>query len=517
MENKINNSLDFNNQEALIVFVRAVIDNKKVNDLTNDFESQNFEKCRSKNKYQKTGMALKSAGMLSNDKLIYDLYRSSKSMKKKVIYYLDQCEGLLNLLGVIFINDIVLLESENKNHELARLFHREKLQSGRPIGSENRQSKSQNLIKEFHPIHNKWNEIVNFIQKELNRHTFSVYYYTEYKEHDPINHLNLIGRVREIKKSLITFSESTFTVFVKDSKNNENTCSGEFTISPVGIVKQVLQTQEFKTKDDSQMTFFFELGIERKFNEFALGYLRETHITNDFRIELAILVKEIDNKQRIEIEKEKFISYRNLHDLPNEVLRSFFEKQSQNYLKPPTVHKEKTFKNLQAEINKFKNSPKDLQLFENDGYVSMPIFFDTPSKEIYDERMEVFDKIKGKITLKNLFYAPSNMSYEAYYLNIKNYMFSEYIENISKSRYFILIVPEIDYKSVERVSKIFLELGVAIYLKRPILIICHINFYKMIPKNVISNDEDIIRYNTIEDINTDKIKSFFNRHPADFF
>lgn len=500
------NALRFGDYEGLKTLLERLLENEQVKMWLEAYINREKIKVPLSEsvKFKCLGNVLKEEGYTSNGKIVYDLYRLKKSFEDKkdsenyfLTYFREQCEKIFELVGVLNKDNVSISFIENGVKTVAEFCHLEKHSKGRPVGASTKGNLKSDkiMISKYFSKGNKWNETANSMRKELSRHTFSIYSFVEYKELK--NSLKLENSSTEILRSLVEFNGEKLILYAKNSSGDIKKHEVDYNITPISGVKMAIKTNDIHLdlNGDPLIAFFFEI-TNWSFYDFAQGYFRETHINNGFKVGSSILVKEIGGVS--EIKEKKVISYEDLDRLPIESLKQYFRCRNQNFLRPPVVDSQK-FNDLEVKLKVLKTKPKDVRIYKYDVFISMPILFDNPKEETYNERISYYEALKNLLPNRKLFFAAAGKSLEEYKSEIINQTFDDVIEEIPFAKYFILFIPPFDKKYKENISKSVLELGIAKYLKRNILSLVHIDNENYLPN---SKDIDIIQrvFSNAEDL-----------------
>lgn len=500
------NAISFTEELGLSAFFDVLFNNSEINTWLKQYDFSLPIQTKTK-LCPIIGEILREKGYISNAKIIYNLYRHYNNLKfektnkmAELIYFSDQCDGLFKLLEVKSTDEYIYLNVNEVQVKIGFFVDVERKYSGRPFGkiSKGVTRDEKAIISKFYPLKSAipWVEVSKLMKKQLIQGTFSIYSYVEYK---PLKDTLKDEKCKtEILRNYVEFNDDTINIYIADNLNKIVRYSTKYQLTPISSVKLAIKTNDILLNliGDPQISYFFEIE-NYNFNDFAQGYFREVNFNNGFKIGTALLVKETDYKLN-DIKEKKVISYSSLNDLPIESLKNYFQLRNQNFLRPPVIKSQK-FDDLSQKLKLLKNKPKDTRMYSYEIFISMPILFDNPTEEIYNERISYYNSLEKKFREYRIYFAASGKSYKEYLVFIENQSFEQVLAEIPNSPNFLLFIPPFKEKEFTSVSKSILELGAAKYLKRNILIIYSKGCESFLP-NIDSIHVEKRTYNNLDDL-----------------
>ncbi len=317
------------------------------------------------------------------------------------------------------------------------------------------------------------------------------------------------GKKYRILQSLVKFEEDKITLHYTNKFEIIEEFSGE--IHAFDYHGQTyFETNLMPLSDDRKVRIMFLFG--EKMADLAMSIFYNIRSEGALFSGSGLLVKETETS-KILIENSKCILHQRVD---NQTISHFFERRSQNYLKLPRIT-DYNLDGLQKKIEMLleKDVPKDIRIYKHDFFISIPMAYISDSDIEFNQNKKfchgTIDILKESFGFTKNYFACEKYNYETYETMMRGIHYEDAMEGIAESKLFVLVIPKMEFPSLDselsavRFSSVWAELGYAIGLKKPILIVCGGNFESKLPNIVRSlNKQILVVTPNMQDIKTMK-------------
>lgn len=338
-------------------------------------------------------------------------------------------------------------------------------------------------------------EMSSEIPPSLTQATWSLYSFWEENEYDELKQTTG-GKKYRILQSLVKFEEDKIIVQYANKFEEFEEFEGKI----YGFThheQKYFETDLMPLSDNRKVRIMFLFGEE--IGELAMSIFYNVRSEGALFSGSGLLVRERKEAKQL-IENSKCILHQRID---SQVISHFFERRSQNYLKLPRIT-EYNLKSLQEKLNLllWKGVVKDIRIYKHDFFVSIPMAYITEGEVEFNKNKKfchnTIEILKKNFGFETNYFACEKYDFDTYETMMRGTHYEDSMEGIAESKLFVLVIPNMIFPSHDselssvRFSSVWTELGYAIGLKKPILVICNRDLKAKLPNIVESLNTQIM-------------------------
>lgn len=363
----------------------------------------------------------------------------------------------------------------------------------------------------LHKSTKEWQMKISKVPVEIINKDWCLYSYWEENELDKFKQTT--GRKRRgILQSYLKFEENKLTLYYMDRNDNIEKFVGK-AHSFIANNQLYIETELMPLGHNRWVRLLLLFGKELQ--KLALGLFYNFGEEGSLFSGSAILLNDADINGT-EIQTKNCILH---YTTSSTTLNHFFERRSHNYIKLPRIV-DYNLTNLQEKLSSLlaKSTPKDIRIYKHDCFMSVPLSYIEQGMAEYDKNkrfcLETVSLLKKYFKFDAHYFACENYDFKTYEDILRETHYQDSMEGIAESQLFVMLLPNMQLPSntpehsAVRLSSVWAELGYAIGLRKPILILCDKTFQDKLP-NIVNALDNQIMVATPDMYDTERMQSWF--------